>query len=85
VGGHALGPTALYGSPYVLYGTLISIRERLLRRRDKLGISYYTIPSHAMESMAPLVEALRASRSGPAGRSGRTAWHVGPSRATLRT
>ena len=51
-------PTAVYGSPYVLYGTLSSVRERLLRRRDKLGISYYTIPSRAMESMAPLVEAL---------------------------
>jgi probable F420-dependent oxidoreductase len=51
-------PTAIYGSPYVLYGTLNSVRQRLLRRRDKLGISYYTIPSHAMESMAPLVEAL---------------------------
>jgi probable F420-dependent oxidoreductase len=51
-------PTAIYGSPYVLYGTLNSARERLLRRRDRLGISYYTIPSRAMESMAPLVEAL---------------------------
>jgi probable F420-dependent oxidoreductase len=51
-------PTAIYGSPYILYGTLASVRERLLRRRDKLGISYYTMPSHAMESMAPLVEAL---------------------------
>jgi probable F420-dependent oxidoreductase len=51
-------PTAIYGSPYVLYGTLSSARERLLRRRDRLGISYYTVPSHAMESMAPLVEAL---------------------------
>jgi hypothetical protein len=51
-------PTALYGSPYVLYGTLASTREKLLRRRDDLGISYYTIPSRAMESMAPLVEAL---------------------------
>jgi probable F420-dependent oxidoreductase len=51
-------PTALYGSPYVLYGTLASVRERLQRRRDRLGISYYTIPSRAMESMAPLVEAL---------------------------
>ena len=51
-------PTAIYGSPYVLYGTLASTRERLLRRRDRLGISYYTVPSHAMESMAPLVEAL---------------------------
>lgn len=51
-------PTALYGSPYVLYGTLGSAREQLLRRRDRLGISYYTIPSRAMELMAPLVEAL---------------------------
>jgi probable F420-dependent oxidoreductase len=51
-------PTALYGSPYVLYGTLNSVREQLLRRRDRLGISYYTVPSNAMESMAPLVEAL---------------------------
>lgn len=51
-------PTAIYGSPYVLYGTLGAVRERLLRRRDRLGISYYTVPSHAMESMAPLVEAL---------------------------
>ena len=50
--------TSLYGSPYVLYGTLGSTREKLLRRRDRLGISYYTIPSNAMESMAPLVEAL---------------------------
>jgi probable F420-dependent oxidoreductase len=50
--------TAVYGSPYVLYGTLGSVRERLLRRREALGISYYTIPSRSMQSMAPLVEAL---------------------------
>src|SRR5664280_2187959 len=51
-------PTAIYGSPYVLYGTLASVREKLLRRREVLGISYYTVPGHAMESMAPLVAAL---------------------------
>jgi probable F420-dependent oxidoreductase len=51
-------PTAIFGSPYVLYGTLASVRDRLLRRRDRLGVSYYTVPAHAMESMAPLVEAL---------------------------
>ena len=51
-------PTAIYGSPYVLYGTLRSTREQLLRRRDRLGISYYTVPSRAMESLAPLVQAL---------------------------
>jgi probable F420-dependent oxidoreductase len=46
------------GSPYLLYGTLGQLRERLLRRRDSLGISHYAIPHHAMQSMAPLVEAL---------------------------
>jgi probable F420-dependent oxidoreductase len=51
-------PTAVYGSPYVLYGTVASVREKLLRRREVLGISYYTVPSHAMESMAPLVGTL---------------------------
>jgi probable F420-dependent oxidoreductase len=50
--------TAVYSSPYVLYGTLGQCRDRLLRRRDRIGVSYYTIPSRAMESMAPLVEAL---------------------------
>jgi len=51
-------PAAVVRSPYVLYGTLGALRERLLRRRDRLGISYYTIPGRAMEEMAPLVEAL---------------------------
>jgi alkanesulfonate monooxygenase SsuD/methylene tetrahydromethanopterin reductase-like flavin-dependent oxidoreductase (luciferase family) len=54
----AKAATSLYGSPYVLYGTLKGVREQLLRRRDKLGISYYTFPSRSMETMAPLVEAL---------------------------
>ena len=50
--------TGLVGTPYVLYGTLSQLRDRLLRRRDRLGISYYAIPGHAMEAMAPLVAAL---------------------------
>jgi probable F420-dependent oxidoreductase len=50
--------TGLVGTPYVLYGTLGQLRDRLLRRRDRLGISYYAIPGHAMEAMAPLVAAL---------------------------
>jgi probable F420-dependent oxidoreductase len=49
---------ATVGSPYLLYGTLGQLRERLERRRDRLGISHYAIPGHAMEEMAPLVEAL---------------------------
>jgi probable F420-dependent oxidoreductase len=50
--------TVVYDSPYVLYGTLGSMRDKLQRRREELGISYYTLPSRSMESMAPLVEAL---------------------------
>ncbi len=50
--------TGWIGTPYVLYGTLGLLRDRLLRRRDRLGISYYAIPGRAMEAMAPLVAAL---------------------------
>ncbi len=48
----------LIGTPYVLYGTPGRLRELLLRRRDRLGISYYALPGRAMEAMAPLVETL---------------------------
>jgi probable F420-dependent oxidoreductase len=55
----ALGAAgAVYGSPYVMYGTLGSLRDLLRRRRDKLGISYYIWPARSMETMAPLVQAL---------------------------
>lgn len=50
--------TGLVQTPYVLYGTLGGLRDRLLRRRDRLGISYYALPRHAMEEMAPLVAEL---------------------------
>jgi probable F420-dependent oxidoreductase len=46
------------GSPYLPYGTVGQLRERFERRRDRLGISHYAIPGHAMEAMAPLIEAL---------------------------
>ena len=49
---------ALVGTPYVLYGTLPRVRDLLLRRRDRTGISQYTLPLHLMTAMAPLVEAL---------------------------
>jgi hypothetical protein len=50
--------TAPVASPYLLYGRLGQLREELERRRDRLGISHYAIPGHAMEEMAPLVQAL---------------------------
>ena len=53
------GPAAVGGSPYLLYGTASQLRERLLRRRERLGITAYGIPASAMEAFAPIVERLR--------------------------
>jgi probable F420-dependent oxidoreductase len=50
--------TALIGTPYVLAGTRNAVREQLLRDRDRLAISYWTIPIDAMEDFAPIAEAL---------------------------
>ena len=52
------GAGGLVRSPYVLHGTRSRLREILERRRERLGISYYSIPQPAMEAMAPLVEDL---------------------------
>ena len=54
----AIGPLAIGGTPYLLYGTAAQIREGLLRRREKLGISYYVVHPRLLEPMAPVVEAL---------------------------
>jgi probable F420-dependent oxidoreductase len=54
----ALAPKLVGGSPYLLHGTLSQVRETLLRRRERLGISYYVWSARVMEPMAPLVEAL---------------------------
>ncbi len=50
--------TRLVGTPYVLAGSRDAIRERILRYRDELGLTYWTIPVEAMEPFAPIVEQL---------------------------
>jgi hypothetical protein len=57
----SLGPALVGGSPYLMYGSIDALRERLLRRRDLLGISTYSIRASSMEALAPLV-ALLAGR-----------------------
>lgn len=52
------GPAVVGGSPYLLYGTIDHLRDRMLRRRIELGITSYGIPAHAMEAFAPLVASL---------------------------
>ena len=54
----SLGPAAIGGSAYLLYGTLDQLRDSMLRRREELGINSYGIPARAMEAFAPLVASL---------------------------
>lgn len=57
----AAGPAAFGGSPYLLYGTTAQLREGILRRRERTGISSYGIPARRMEDFAPLVAELSGS------------------------
>ncbi len=50
--------TRLVGTPYVLAGSRGAIREQLLRYREQLGLTYWTIPVEAMEPFAPIVDQL---------------------------
>ena len=54
----AVAPRVVGGSPYLLHGTLAQVRETLLRRRERLGISYYVWSARVVEAMAPVVEAM---------------------------
>jgi hypothetical protein len=50
-------------SPFLLFGTEEEIAADLLHRRQRFGISYFTVFESAMESRAPLV-ALQAGSTG---------------------
>src|SRR5262249_26839979 len=48
-GGVEAVASALIGTPYLLAGTRGAIREQLLRYRDRLSVTYWTVPAQAME------------------------------------
>jgi probable F420-dependent oxidoreductase len=48
-------------SPFVMYGSRASLRELLLERRERLGISYVSVPGNAMREFAPIVAELRGT------------------------
>jgi probable F420-dependent oxidoreductase len=48
-------------SPFVLYGSRSSLRELLVERRERLGISYISVPGNAMREFAPIVAELRGT------------------------
>jgi hypothetical protein len=45
----------LLGSPFCLLGRVDEVADQLLRTRDELGISYFTVSQRHMEQMAPVV------------------------------
>ena len=51
-------PAMIAASPFALVGTVNSITETLLRRRDELGFSYVIVGPGEVESFAPVVAAL---------------------------
>jgi probable F420-dependent oxidoreductase len=51
---------AAAGAVTVVAGSAREIADTLLRRRDRLGLSYVTVPSASAEAFAPVVELLGA-------------------------
>jgi probable F420-dependent oxidoreductase len=51
----------LVRSPYMLYGSRSSLKELLIERRERLGISYISVPGNAMREFAPIVAELRGT------------------------
>jgi hypothetical protein len=51
----------LIRSPFVLYGSRSSLRDLLIERRQRLGISYISVPGNAMREFAPIVAELRGT------------------------
>jgi probable F420-dependent oxidoreductase len=48
-------PNDLLGSPFCLLGSVDQVADQLLRTRDELGISYFTVSQRHLEQMAPVV------------------------------
>ncbi len=46
------------GSPFVVAGSVDEMCGQLLQRRERLGISYVTLPADLMDTFAPVVERL---------------------------
>ena len=50
----------LLESPFCLLGTEAEVADQLLRTRDELGISYFTVSQRHMDQLAPVIERVAA-------------------------
>ena len=53
-----MAPDAVLAAPHVFIGDVGAIRDLLLERRERLGVTSWAIPSAFMEKMGPVVSAL---------------------------
>jgi probable F420-dependent oxidoreductase len=53
-----LTPSEALVSPHVWIGTLEQIADSLVERRERWGVSYWSVPARSMEAVAPLVDRL---------------------------
>jgi hypothetical protein len=49
------------GSPFVVSGSIEEMCEQLVGLRERLGISYVTVPDDLVETFVPVVERLADS------------------------
>jgi hypothetical protein len=56
-----LSPDQLADAPQVPAGTVEQIADRVRRRRERYGFSYFAVFGPAMETFAPVLEALRGN------------------------
>ena len=53
-----LTPSEVLASPHVWIGTLEQIADSLVERRERWGVSYWSVPTRFTEAVAPLVDRL---------------------------
>ena len=53
-----MSPEQVLESPGTLVGSVAAIAEQLLARREEYGVTYYVVPSRAMDAFAPVIARL---------------------------
>jgi probable F420-dependent oxidoreductase len=62
--GKTMTAEELLDTPFVLIGTVEQMAEKVIRDRERLGFTYYTVHGPYMEAFAPVIERVRAEVAG---------------------